>query len=111
MPQLAKLGKILGPKGLMPSLKAGTVTTNLEKTIEEFQRGRIDFRADKAGSLHIKFGKLTFVKSELSSNFLTLIQTLEKIKPSGHKGKYIESIYLCTTMSPSIKLDLTSIKN
>jgi large subunit ribosomal protein L1 len=110
MPKLAKLGKILGPKGLMPSSKAGTITTNMLETITEFKKGKFEYRADKTGIVHLSFGKISFSESQIIENLLTVYSSIEKNKPVGLKGRYIKSFFICNTMSPSLKLDLTSFK-
>lgn len=110
MPKLAKLGKVLGPKGLMPSPKTGTITTNLDDTIEEFKRGKIEYRADKHGNVHISFGKINFSAESLISNLKAVFESLEKNRPSGVKGKYMKKFTVSTTMSPSIELDLETLK-
>lgn len=110
MPKLAKLGKILGPKALMPSPKSGTVTQNLKETINEFKKGKLEFRADKTGIVHLSFGKVDFNQNQLKENLLAVYNSIEKNKPTGVKGKYFNSFYICTTMSPSIKIDLASFK-
>jgi large subunit ribosomal protein L1 len=110
MPQLAKLGRVLGPKGLMPSPKSGTVTTNLAQTISEFKKGKIEYRADKTGNVHLNFGKVNFSEEQLKENLLTIYNSIEKNKPTGVKGRYFESLVLCTTMSPAIPLELSSLK-
>jgi len=110
MPQLAKLGRVLGPKGLMPSPKSGTVTTNLEQTIAEFKKGKVEYRADKTGIVHLNFGKVNFSEEQLKENLLTVYNSIEKNKPTGVKGRYFESVVLCTTMSPGIPLELNSLK-
>jgi large subunit ribosomal protein L1 len=110
MPKLAKLGRILGPKGLMPSPKSGTVTSNLAEAINEFKKGKLEYRADKTGIVHLNFGKINFTKDQLKENLLTVYNSIEKNKPSGVKGKYFKSINICTTMSPSVKLELNSLK-
>lgn len=110
MPKLAKLGKVLGPKGLMPSPKSGTVTQNLKEAITEFKKGKIEYRADKTGIVHLTFGKANFSEQELKENLLSVYNSIEKNKPSGVKGKYFKSFSICTTMSPSLKIDLTSFK-
>lgn len=110
MPQLIKLGKILGPKGLMPSPKAGTVTQNLEETINEFKKGKIEYRTDNTGVVHLIFGKTNFSHIQICENLLTIYESIIKNKPIGVKGRYIKSFYICNTMSPSLKLDLTSFK-
>ena len=110
MPKLAKLGRVLGPKGLMPSPKSGTVTTNLKDAINEFKKGKLEYRADKTGIVHLSFGKVSFSSQELLENLLTLHNSIEKNKPSGVKGRYFKSFHICTTMSPSISLDLATFK-
>jgi large subunit ribosomal protein L1 len=111
MPKLAKLGRVLGPKGLMPSPKSGTVTTNLAEAIDEFKKGKLEYRADKTGIVHLSFGKTTFSLEQLKENLISVYNSIEKNKPAGVKGKYFKSFYLCTTMSPSLSLDLGTFKN
>ena len=106
MPKLAKLGRVLGPKGLMPSPKAGTVTTSLKNTLSEFKKGNFEYKADKTGIVHINFGKSDFKEQELIENLLALYKSIEQNRPLGVKGKYFKSLFICTTMGPSIKLDL-----
>lgn len=108
MPKLAKLGRILGPKGLMPSPKSGTVTSTLEQTITEFKKGKFEYKADKTGIVHVSFGKSDFSDSQLINNLQVLYNSIEKNRPSGVKGKYFKSLFICTSMGPSIKLDLTA---
>ena len=108
MPKLAKLGRVLGPKGLMPSPKSGTVTTTLSETLSDFKKGKFEYKADKTGSVHISFGKSNFTDLQLSENLRALYQSIEQNRPSGVKGKYFKSMFICTTMGPSLKLD-TSI--
>jgi large subunit ribosomal protein L1 len=110
MPKLARLGKILGPKALMPSPKSGTVTQNLKESINEFKKGKLEYRADKTGVVHLNFGKINFSEQQLEENLASVYESIEKNKPSGVKGKYFKSFYICTTMSPSIKLDFTTFK-
>ena len=106
MPKLAKLGRILGPKGLMPSPKSGTVTSTLAETLNEFKKGKFEYKADKTGIVHVNFGKSDFTMNQLSENLTTLYRSIEQNRPSGVKGKYFKSLVICTTMGPSIKLDL-----
>lgn len=106
MPKLAKLGRVLGPKGLMPSPKSGTVTTELAATLEEFKKGKFEYKADKAGVVHVSFGKSDFTDGQLIENLTALYQSIEQNRPSGVKGKYFKSLFICTSMGPSLKLDL-----
>jgi len=110
MPKLAKLGRILGPKGLMPSPKSGTVTQNIVQTISEFKKGKLEYRADKTGIVHLNFGKSNFTEEKLKENLLAVYQSIEKNKPIGVKGRYLKSFYICTTMSPAISIALNSFK-
>jgi large subunit ribosomal protein L1 len=108
MPKLAKLGRILGPKGLMPSPKSGTVTTTLVDTILEFKKGKFEYKADKTGIVHVSFGKANFTIQQLIENLIAIYKSIEQNRPSGVKGKYFKSLYICTTMGPSIQLDLAA---
>jgi large subunit ribosomal protein L1 len=111
MPQLVKLGKILGPKGLMPSPKSGTVTSNILETITEFKKGKLEYRADNTGIVHINFGKINFSEVQIQENLITIYNSIEKNKPVGIKGRYFKTFHICSTMSPSLKIDLFSFKN
>jgi large subunit ribosomal protein L1 len=106
MPKLAKLGRVLGPKGLMPSPKSGTVTSTLSSTLTEFKKGKFEYKADKTGIVHVSFGKSDFENSKLIENLEALYKSIEQNRPSGVKGKYFKSLFICTTMGSSIKLDL-----
>jgi large subunit ribosomal protein L1 len=108
MPKLAKLGRILGPKGLMPSPKSGTVTTTLVNTILEFKKVKFEYKADKTGIVHVSFGKANFTILQLIENLTAIYKSIEQNRPSGVKGKYFKSLYICTTMGPSIQLDLAA---
>ena len=108
MPKLAKLGRVLGPKGLMPSPKSGTVSNTLETTLTEFKKGKFEYKADKTGVVHVSFGKSDFTDNQLVENLRALYNSIEKNRPSGVKGKYFKSLFICSTMGPSIKLDLNS---
>lgn len=110
MPKLAKVGRILGPKGLMPSPKAGTVTTDLKQTLEEFKKGKLEYRADKTGIVHLIIGKSNFSISDLLENLITIYTSLESNRPSGVKGRYFKTFYICSTMGPSIQLDISTFK-
>ena len=105
MPKLAKLGRKLGTKGLMPTSKNGTVTTNLTKTINEYQKGKYEYKADKTGIVHCIFGKVNFTTDQLIENLMVLYSSIEQNRPSGVKGKYFDSIFICTTMGPSLRFD------
>ena len=110
MPKLAKLGRILGPKGLMPSPKSGTVTTALDITLMEFKKGKFEYKADKTGIVHVNFGKANFTTTQLIENLKALYKSIEQNRPSGVKGKYFKSLFICTTMGSSIRLDLSSFE-
>ena len=111
MPKLAKLGRVLGPKGLMPSPKAGTVSTTLTATLEDFKKGKFEYKADKAGVVHVSFGKSNFTKIQLLENLTALYKSIEKNRPSGVKGKYFKNLFICTSMGPSIQLDLNAFED
>ena len=108
MPKLAKLGRVLGPRGLMPSPKSGTVTNTLRETLTEFKKGKFEYKADKTGIVHVSFGKSNFTTNQLIENLKVLYKSIEQNRPSGVKGKYFKSLYICTTMGPSIQLDLNA---
>lgn len=107
MRDLAKVAKVLGPKGLMPNPKSGTVTPDIEKAISELQAGKIEFKTDKFGIVHSLFGKVSFGKEKLTENLLSLLKALNAAKPTGIKGVYIKTMTLTTTMGPGIHVDLT----
>jgi len=108
MPKLAKLGRVLGPKGLMPSPKSGTVSSTLEATITEFKKGKFEYKADRTGIVHVNFGKTDFTNNQLLENLKALYKSIEQNRPAGVKGKYFKSLFICTSMGPSIKLDLAT---
>lgn len=108
MPELGKIGRILGPKGLMPNPKTGTVTPNPVKTIEDIKKGMVEFRTDSYGNIHTIVGKVSFDESKLVENLTYIINTISKLKPASVKGKFITNISVASTMGPGIKLDKNS---
>ncbi|MHB1277178.1 MAG: 50S ribosomal protein L1 [Bacteroidia bacterium] len=109
MAKLGRLGKILGPRNLMPNPKSGTVTLDIGKAVNDVKAGKIDFKVDKTGIIHASVGKASFSPEQLYDNTVELIQTLSKLKPAAAKGTYFKSIYLSSTMSPGINIDAKSI--
>ena len=105
MGKLGPLGRILGPRGLMPNPKTGTVTMDIAKAVSDVKAGKIDFKVDKAGIVHAPIGKVSFSPDKIAGNASELIQTLIKLKPTGAKGTYIKSIFISSTMSPSLAID------
>jgi len=110
MGKIGALGRILGPRGLMPNPKSGTVTMDVAKAVTEVKQGKIDFKVDKAGIIHTSIGKISFTEDQIRENAREFISTLLKLKPSAAKGAYIRSIYLSTTMSRGVKIDPKSIE-
>ncbi|MPM32553.1 50S ribosomal protein L1 [bioreactor metagenome] len=110
MGKIGALGRILGPRGLMPNPKSGTVTPDVAKAVQEVKQGKIDFKVDKAGIIHASIGKVSFEPEKIVENAREFIQTLIKLKPTAAKGTYIKSIYLSSTMSPGLKLDTKSLE-
>lgn len=109
MGKLGPLGRVLGPRGLMPNPKSGTVTQDVAKAVKEVKQGKIDFKVDKKGIVHISIGKISFTADQIKDNAQAFINTLIKLKPSTAKGTYIKSVYLSSTMSPGIKVDTKSV--
>ena len=108
MGKLGPLGKILGPRGLMPNPKTGTVTMNVGKAVEETKAGKIDFKVDKNGTIHVAIGKVSFSSDKIFQNAKEILDNILKIKPSSSKGIYMKSIFMSSTMSPGIKIDTNS---
>jgi len=106
MKNVGKLGKVLGPRKLMPNPKSGTVTMDIEKTVREIKKGRLEFRTDKFGVIHITIGRVSFEAKQLAENYSALIDAIIKAKPSASKGKYLKSVYISSTMGPALKIDL-----
>ncbi len=111
MPQVGKLGKVLGPRGLMPNPKTGTVTKDVVKAISEVKAGKVEFRVDKFGVIHMSIGKLSFEEDKLFENISTCIKAIVKAKPSSVKGTYLKKFTISSTMGPGIKIDKTSFMN
>jgi large subunit ribosomal protein L1 len=109
MAKLGALGKVLGPRGLMPNPKTGTVTMDVGKTVKEVKAGKIDFKVDKAGIVHAAIGKVSFAPEQIAENAHELLQTILKLKPSSAKGTYVQSVTLSSTMSPGLPIDIKSI--
>ena len=111
MPQLGKIGRILGPKGLMPNPKTGTVTMDTKKAVEEVKKGRVEYRTDSFGNVHALIGKVSFSKEDLLENLKTFVTLIQKSKPSVVKGTYVKNISISSTMGPGIKIDINSFDN
>ncbi|WP_064590670.1 50S ribosomal protein L1 [Streptobacillus moniliformis] len=105
MPKLGKLGRVLGTKGLMPNPKSGTVTTNISQTVEEFKKGKVAFKVDKLGSIHLPIGKVNFEKEQIIENFKVALGQIIKLKPAASKGQYLRTVAISLTMGPGIKID------
>lgn len=109
MGKVGKLGKVLGPRNLMPNPKTGTVTTDIGKAVNEVKAGKIDFKVDKQGSIHASIGKVSFDANKIAENANELLNTIIKLKPSSAKGTYMKSVYLSSTMSPSVQVDTKTL--
>jgi large subunit ribosomal protein L1 len=109
MPKIGALGKILGPRGLMPNPKAGTVTMEVGKAVTDVKAGKIDFKVDKYGIIHSGIGKVNFTNDQLSDNVKEIMSTIIKLKPTAAKGTYVKSVYISSTMSPGVQVDVKSV--
>ncbi len=105
MPQVGKLGRVLGPRGLMPNPKTGTVTTDVGRAVNEFKGGRVEYRTDRYGNIHVPLGKASFEADALIENFSAVIEELERAKPASAKGRYIRKVVVSSTMGPGVKVD------
>ena len=107
---VGRIAKVLGPRGLMPNPKLGTVTLNVKDTVADLKKGKVEFRTDKAGNLHVPVGKKSFDSQKLFDNIISLIDTVNRLKPATSKGHYLKNIVLTSTMGPGIKVDVTTVK-
>ncbi|WP_280772113.1 50S ribosomal protein L1 [Salipaludibacillus daqingensis] len=110
MAQVGKLGRVLGPKGLMPNPKTGTVTFEVERAVTEIKAGKVEYRVDKSGNIHVPIGKASFDQDKLVENFQTMMDTLMKVKPAAAKGTYLKNVSLAATMGPGLKVNVSSYK-
>lgn len=107
---VGRIAKILGPRGLMPNPKLGTVTMNIRETVQELKKGKVEFKTDKAGIVHVPIGKVSFDAQKLCDNMLALIETINRLKPPTSKGQYLKNIVLSSTMGPGVKVDVATVR-
>ena len=110
MPLVGKLGRVLGPRGLMPNPKTGTVTTDVAKAVEEFKGGKVEYRTDRYGNVHVPIGRVSFEPDALRANFYAVLDEIQRAKPASSKGRYIKKISLSPTMGPSVRIDTARLK-
>ncbi|GAM14826.1 50S ribosomal protein L1 [Mesobacillus selenatarsenatis] len=110
MGEVGKLGRVLGPKGLMPNPKTGTVTFDVTKAVNEIKAGKVEYRVDKSGNIHVPIGKVSFEDGKLVENFNTIFETMMKVKPAAAKGTYMKNVTISTTMGPGVKVDPSTVK-
>ncbi|MBE0313594.1 MULTISPECIES: 50S ribosomal protein L1 [Bacillaceae] len=109
MGEVGKLGRVLGPKGLMPNPKTGTVTFDVTKAVNEIKAGKVEYRVDKAGNIHVPIGKVSFEDAKLVDNFTTIFETMQKVKPAAAKGTYMKNVSVTSTMGPGVKVDPSTV--
>ncbi len=110
MPLVGRLGRVLGPRGLMPNPKSGTVTQDVGRAVSEFKGGKVEYRTDRYGNVHVRIGKASFSAADLEANFRAIVDEIQRVKPASAKGKYLKKISLSTTMGPGVKVDTTRLK-
>jgi large subunit ribosomal protein L1 len=111
MPMVGRLGRVLGPRGLMPNPKTGTVTTDVAKAVEDFKGGKVEYRTDRYGNIHVPLGKVSFEPAALNENFKAVLDELQRAKPASSKGRYIKKISVATTMGPGVRIDPGRLKD
>jgi large subunit ribosomal protein L1 len=110
MPLIGRLGRVLGPRGLMPNPKSGTVTTDVGRAVGEFKGGKVEYRTDRYGNVHVRIGKASFNEADLETNLRAVLDELQRAKPAAAKGKYLRKISISTTMGPGVKVDVNRLK-
>ena len=110
MPLVGRLGRVLGPRGLMPNPKSGTVTQDVGRAVTEFKGGKVEYRTDRYGNVHVRIGKASFSAADPEANFRAIVDEIQRVKPASAKGKYLKKISLSTTMGPGVKVDTTRLK-